>query len=426
MSFAKNFLWGAASAAFQVEGAYHEDGKGLGIWDALADGHIKNNDNGNIATDHYHRYREDVAIMKQLGLKAYRFSVSWPRVMPEEGKINEKGLQFYRNLVNELVAAGIEPMVTLYHWNLPMWIHEKGGWAWDGIQEIFADYTRLMVETLSDRVTYWITINEPSNIAGLGYLTGAHAPFLQDRQLVFPVMRNILMAHGRAVQTIRAAAKLQPKIGMALCGTVVEPADSSPESMEMARKEMFENDRMALFNSAWWADPMILGKLPAPLRRVISDADLKVIHQKLDFYAYNCYQSKVPEFPGMPRTAMDWPITPDALYWLARLAFERYGLPVLITENGMANYDFVMSDGKVHDPQRSEYIRGYLKGLKRAAQEVPVLGYLYWSILDNFEWAEGYDKRFGLVYVDYRTGERTIKDSAFDYAEIIRTNGENL
>lgn len=427
MSFSKDFLWGAASAAYQIEGAYDEDGKGMGIWDALSNGHVKHGENGNVATDHYHRYKEDVAIMKKLGLKAYRFSVSWPRVMPAEGKINDQGIQFYQNLVDELLAAGIEPMVTLYHWNLPMWLHEKGGWTWGGMPEAFAEYTKIVVEALSHKVRYWMTINEPSCFAGMGYVTGVHAPFIQERSLVLPVMRNIMLAHGRAVQVIREVSRCSPKIGMALCGTVAEPRDDSQECMDQARWEMYGNDRMALFNSAWWGDPMILGRLPPIMQGRISEEDLKVIYQPLDFYGFNCYHSSGLEYTGMPRTAMDWPVTPNALYWMAKFSYERYKLPILVTENGMANNDFVMSDGKVHDPQRTEYIRGYLKGLRKAADEgVPVMGYLYWSILDNFEWAEGYDKRFGLVYVDYPTGKRTIKDSAYAYAQIISSNGESL
>lgn len=424
MRFSNDFLWGAASSAYQVEGAYDEDGKGPGIWDALSEGHIRHGENGNISTDHYHHYREDVAIMKQLGLKAYRFSISWPRVMPEEGKINEKGIAFYQDLVEELVCAGIEPMVTLYHWNLPMWIHEKGGWTWDGIPEVFAQYVKIVMDALSDKVRYWMTINEPSCFAGLGYITGTHAPFLQDRSAVVPVLRNVMLAHGRAVQTIRRFAKQEAKVGMALCGTVAQPKDDTQESLDAARWEMFGNDRVALFNSAWWADPMILGKLPAAIEGKISPEELKIIHQPLDFYGFNCYQAKCVEYPGMPRTAADWPITPDALYWMAKFSYERYGLPILITENGMANRDFVMSDGKVHDPQRTEYIRGYIRGLQKASSEgIPVMGYLYWSILDNFEWTDGYDTRFGLVYVDYPTGKRTIKDSAYAYADIIKNNG---
>lgn len=425
MAFQEGFLWGTASAAYQVEGAYNEDGKGMGIWDALSMGHIKHEENGNDSTDHYHRYKEDVSIMKDLGLKAYRFSVSWPRIMPESEKINHKGIEFYQNLVDELIAAGIEPIVTLYHWNLPMWLHEKEGWAWSGILEIFADYTRIVVEALSSRVKYWITFNEPNCVAEMGYVTGWHAPFIQNPLLVFPVTRNIMLAHGAAVRIIREFAKLKPRIGLALNGLVVEPCDTYEKSLNDARWKMFGADTMAPSNIAWWGDPMILGKRPAIMDGKLLDADLEMIHQPLDFFGFNCYFSNGAEYAGMPRTTMDWPITPDALYWMAKFCYERYELPIFVTENGMANVDFVMSDGKVHDSQRIEYIRSYLQGLRKAANEgIPIIGYLYWSYMDNFEWTEGYDKRFGLVYVDYLTKKRTIKDSAYAYAEIIRRNGE--
>ena len=440
MSFNIDFLWGAASAAYQVEGAWDEDGKGPGIWDALNEGHVKHGDNGNVACDHYHRYKEDVALMKQLGLKAYRFSISWPRVIPEEGKVNEKGLQFYSDLVDELLAAGIEPMVTIFHWNLPMWVHEKGGWLWDGVSDAFAAYAKVVCDALSDRVSCWMTINEPACFIGLGYLIGIHAPFqsmMQDREKTardLPrLVRNTLLAHGKAVSVLRGNAKRAPKIGLALNASLYTPVGG--RTLEEARQMTFSEDQ-AVFGAVIWMDPIVKGELPALLKGAVSEEDLAIIHQPIDFFGYNCYNTSDYEDgrgpnplvkPGMPRTAMDWPITPDALYWAAKLFYERYGLPILITENGMANLDFVMSDGKVHDPQRIEYLKGSIAGLKRAAGEgIPVIGYMYWSILDNFEWAEGYDKRFGLIHVDYETQKRTVKDSAFWYADVIRSNGENL
>ena len=444
MSFPKDFVWGAASAAYQVEGAYLEDGKGLGIWDALSDGHILHNDTGNVACDHYHRYKEDIAIMKKMGLKAYRFSVSWPRIQPEEGKVNEKGVAFYKDLVQELVNAGIRPMCTLFHWNLPMWLHEKGGWRNPDIGVYFAEFTKIVVDALSDKVSDWMTVNEPLCFIGLGYLTGRHAPFEEAAdQAAFaaelpPLTRNMLVAHGMAVKTIRERAVLPPVIGMALNAGINLPWDDTDEEIEEARRRTFPEDA-GLGSLNWWADPMILGTAPEALAAAISPSDWKTIHQPLDFIGYNCYYASVENdsredgrvnpyvYTGQPRTAMGWPVTPDALYWAARFITQRYRLPLLITENGMANMDFVMGDGKVHDPQRIAYLEGYLRGLKRAVEEgCPVMGYLYWSILDNFEWTEGYDRRFGLVYVDYRTQKRTMKDSAFWYADVIAENGENL
>ncbi len=439
MSFPKDFMWGAASAAYQVEGAYDEDGKGMGIWDALSSGHVLYNEDGKVACDHYHRYREDVALMKKLGIKSYRFSVSWPRVMPREGVVNEKGLQFYSDLVDELRAAGIEPLVTLYHWNLPMWMQEKGGWENGEIAGQFSNYTKIVVERLSDRVSWWMTINEPQCMAGLGYVEGIHAPFFKKPEALKNVTRNILLAHGKAVQTIRRYAKRPPRIGFSSTGNGFTPQEETPEEIEAARRKNFADLPNNYFGYAWWLDPMILGKAPGELQDTISEEDLKTICQPLDFFGFNVYYSKdlsegaedrIPGprfYSGAPRTLMGWPVTPSCMYWLVKFQYERYHLPILITENGMANCDVLMLDGKVHDPQRIDFLHRYLSELKRAVEEgIPVIGYQYWSILDNFEWADGYDKRFGLVYVDYRTQERIPKDSAYDYAEIIRTNGEAL
>lgn len=442
MGFDKEFLWGAASAAYQVEGAYDEDGKAMGIWDALSEGHVKHGENGNIACDHYHRFKEDVAIMKRMGLKSYRFSVSWPRIMPEEGKINEKGVQFYKDLVTELVDAGIEPMCTLFHWNLPMWLHEKGGWRFEGISDIFEEYTKVVIDALSDKVSWWMTINEPACFIGNGYITGIHAPFESNvdnwdkiGEILPCLCKNVLLSHGKAVQTIRQYAVKEPKVGMALNGNLILPLDKTDEAIAAAKTATFSYET-SFFGIDLWAGAMILGDLHPIIANAISAEELAVIHQPLDFLGYNCYNANNYDeyagknelvYPGMPRTSMEWPITPTALYWAAKFFYERFQIPLLITENGMANLDFIMTDGKVHDPQRIEYLKMYLKGLKQAVDEgVPVIGYQYWSIMDNFEWAEGYDKRFGLIYVDYQTQERTPKDSAYWYAEVIETNGREL
>lgn len=442
MRFPQDFLWGAASAAYQVEGAYDEDGKGAGIWDALSEGHVKHGENGNVACDHYHRYKEDIALMKEMGLKAYRFSVSWPRVIPREGEVNEKGLEFYRNLVDELIEAGIEPMCTIFHWNLPMWLYEKGGWRCDEISGYFAEYAKVLVEALSDKVTYWMTVNEPACFIGNGYVTGEHAPFMSCLDMEHPekmvgdvaaLSKNVLLCHGKAADIIRKFAVKTPKIGMALNGSVFTPPDFNEESIAKAEMATFPDQSM-FGNINWWADPMVKGEIPPAMLQLVNEEEKEMICQPLDFFGFNCYNSADYDeymgknnavYPGMSRTAMGWPITPNVLYWAVKFIYKRYGLPVLITENGMANVDFVMSDDEVHDPQRIEFIRSYLTGLKKAAQEgVPLLGYMYWSILDNFEWAEGYDKRFGLIYVDYQTQKRIRKDSSYWYADVIRSNGD--
>ena len=443
MSFSKDFLWGAATAAYQIEGAWDEDGKAPSIWDALSEGRTRHFEDGRVACDHYHRYKEDVALMKEIGLKSYRFSVAWSRVIPAPGQVNEKGVAFYSALVDELLAAGITPLCTVYHWDLPMWAQEQGGWLWDGISDAFAEYTKLLAERLGNRVRYWMTINEPSIFGDLGYHTGTHAPFWpcdeKSPEYVWrmsTVSKNILLAHGKAVQTLRQTCKATPKIGLALTGTIYTPWEETEEGIGSAKAKTF-NPAFSLHNVHWWMDPM-MGREPHPvLGRYLSEEDRRVIAQPLDFMGFNCYLSNnywhsdtEPNpycYPGQPRTLMGWEITPSVLYWAVRFFHERWGLPMLITENGMANIDFIMSDGEVHDPQRVEYLKAYLCGLKRAADEgVPVLGYQCWSFMDNFEWAEGYDKRFGLVYVDYPTQKRILKDSARWYAQTIAENGENL
>lgn len=441
MGFSRDFMWGAASAAYQVEGAYLEDGKGAGVWDALSAGHVAHGENGNKACDHYHHYKEDVAIMKQLGLKSYRFSVSWPRVMPEEGVINQKGISFYQDLVRELRQAGIEPLCTIFHWNLPMWIQEKGGLACVHFPTYYEAYVKVVVEALSDQVQYWMTLNEPQIFVGCGYLAGAMPPYVSGlpNELLGVISRNVMLAHGKGVLAIREYAKQAPKVGMAPTGSCITPVSDSQEDIEAARAATYPEDDN-VFGNGWWADPIVLGTVPKPLRHILSQEDIELIHQPLDFYAFNIYNSNnYSDIPGeemngsgnipvgIGRTAMGWPITPECIYWACRFHYERYGLPLLISENGMANGDFIMRDGKVHDPQRIDYIYRYLANLKKAVEEgIPVIGYQYWSIMDNFEWANGYDKRFGLVYIDYETQKRTIKDSGYAYAEIIAANGENI
>lgn len=438
MSFPKDFIWGAASAAYQVEGAYNEDGKGMGIWDALSDGHVKRGETGNVACDHYHRYKEDIVLMKEMGLKAYRFSVSWPRIMPREGEVNEAGIRFYQDVTAELIRSGIKPMCTLFHWNLPMWVYEKGGWECEKTADYFADYVKVVVEALSDQISDWFVLNEPACFIGHGYITGMQAPFLnmnehpeQIPERTALLSKNVLLAHGKAVEAIRKYAKTPPVVGIAMNGILIEPVGDSPEALDQAREIMFSYDRLYA-GLSWWLDPILTDQIPEGIRRLLTEEEAEIIRQPLDFIGYNCYNTdnygygagKVEdEYPGMPRNSMGWPITPGGLYWASRFLYERYGLPVMITENGMPNLDFVMSDGRVHDPQRIEYMKAYLTGLEKAIDEgVPVLGYLYWSIMDNFEWSEGYDPRFGLIYIDYRTQERVRKDSSYWYEEVIRNN----
>lgn len=434
MSFPDGFLWGTATAAAQIEGGWDEDGRTPSIWDVNPDGYVAHNDTCHTACDHYHRYREDVEIMKKLGMKAYRFSISWSRIVPSPGVVNEKGVKFYSDLIDALLEAGIEPMATMYHFDLPLWSHEKGGYMSEEFADDFLFYTKVLMDEFSDRIRYWFTMNEPSG-------------FVRDYAVRVPdadvkvMTRNVLLAHGRAVRLMRETGRQDLKIGF-----VDAVMNSEPVPGIMTEEEAYEDtysDYYAVGGMRWWCDPVYLGVVPEPLKGVISEADAKEICQPLDYFAGNIYFSAnyfnepetpgspgrkaVVEIPGMPRTRCQWPVNPDCLYWFVKFAYRRYGLPVLVSENGCSCCDRVMLDGKVHDPERIDYIHRVLRGLKRIIEEgVPVIGYMVWSILDNFEWNSGYDQRLGLVYVDYMTQERTLKDSAYDYAEIVRTNGEEV
>jgi beta-glucosidase len=446
MGFENDFLWGAATAAYQVEGAWQEDGKGLSIWDVTSKsaGRVLHGENGNVACDHYHRMREDVQLLKEMGLKCYRFSISWPRVLPDgTGRVNEVGLKFYSDLVDELLRAGIEPMATLYHWDYPYALYLKGGWGNPEAPLWFEEYTKVVVDALSDRVKYWFTINEPQCIIGMGYATGLHAPFLKcDNKTTLTMVHNLLLSHGRAVKYIRQYAKRKPMISFVPIGPVRIPEGDTPEAIEAAKKATFSMDG-GFFGLSLYSDPVFLGHYPEEAYEYFgedmlhpSKEDMELISQPLDFYAMNIYYSegdhpaegyRCNEYQGIPRSSMDWVVDEKVMYWSPKFMHERYHLPIMITENGMANTDWVALDGKVHDPQRIDYTQRYLREYKRAAEAgIPLLGYLYWSAMDNFEWALGYDRRFGLIYVDYRTQQRTLKDSAFWYKEVIRQNGENL
>jgi beta-glucosidase len=450
MGFSKDFLWGAASAAHQVEGAYKEDGKGLSIWNHFEHEphNIRHGETADVACDHYHRYQEDIALMKEIGLKSYRFSISWPRILPEgTGQVNQKGLEFYSRLVDELLDAGIEPMVTLYHWDLPYELYKKGGWENDNSPVWFEKYTRVVVERLSDRVKYWMTFNEPQIFLGLGFQLGVHAPFeKRDTADLIHMTKNVLLAHGKAVKVIRENGKQKVFVGMAPTGDVYLPKEETAEFVEEARRKSFGINQIDfLMSNSWWADPVFLGRYPKDAEKIFgtqmytfTSEEWKLVSQPLDFYGYNNYQGRIDQpidpygydnygYQGCPKTTFGWNVTPDSLYWSSKFLYERYGKPILITENGYAGTDWVALDGKVHDTNRIDFVHRYLLGLKRAVEEgVPVLGYQYWSIMDNFEWSSGYDLRFGMIYVDYRTLKRTVKDSAYWYHDVIASNGDTL
>lgn len=451
MTFRENFAWGAATAAYQVEGAWATDGKGPSVWDmfcrrpnAIWSGHT-----GDVACDHYHRYREDVALMKSVGLQAYRFSISWPRVLPDgEGRVNEPGLDFYDRLVDELLAAEIEPWITLFHWDYPYSLYRQGGWLNSRSPDWFADYTRLVVDRLSDRVGHWLTLNEPEIFMSLGHVTGEHAPGLRlDWPDVLFAWHHVLLAHGKAVQVIRAYSRMPTQVGAAAAVRLAFPATETAADIEAARRATFSIRTKTLLATPWFLEPIFHQQYPAEAFALFEkdmppsgSHDMEIIGQPLDFCAFNHYegylvaaeadgqQVELRRFdPNWPVTALGWRITPESLYWGIKFLWERYKLPIVITENGMTNMDWVALDGKVHDPQRIDFLARYLGGVKRAVGEgVDVRGYFHWSFMDNFEWADGYKHRFGLVYVNYMTQQRTLKDSAAWYRDVIMENGATL
>ena len=450
MSFPKDFVWGAAAASYQVEGGAYEDGKGLSVWDMFCrqPGKIWEGNTGDVACDHYHRYQEDARLMGEIGLKAYRLSISWPRVIPAGvGAVNEKGLAFYDRLIDALLENGVQPWVTLFHWDYPYALYCRGGWLNRESSDWFAEYTRVIVDRLSDRVSNWMTLNEPQIFIGLGHHSGQHAPGLQlGFSDVLLAAHNALLAHGKAVQVLRAQAKTEPVIGVVPVGVTRIPATDSPADIEAARARMFSIWSKNCWNNTWFADPMVLGKYPEDGMKLfegempeVPDGDMKTICQPLDFYGTNIYSGQVirstgdggsrsvKSSDGPPLTTMEWQVIPEALYWGPRFLWERYKLPIVIAENGMGNCDWIHLDGKVHDPQRIDFLTRYLSELKRAIDDgVVAKGYFLWSITDNFEWAQGYKQRFGLVYVDYPTQKRILKDSAYWYKDVIAANGDIL
>lgn len=416
-NFPDGFLWGAASAAYQIEGGVRADGRGESIWDVFSHtpGKIKHGDTGDIACDSYHHWRDDVAILKNLKLNAYRFSIAWPRVAPNGGADwNEAGFAYYDRLVDALLEAGIQPWVTLYHWDLPQALQNKGGWQSEQTVQAYAAYAAKAAERLRGRVTHWFTFNEPQCFIGLGYGTGEHAPGMcLGEQELAACWENFRLAHSRAADILHQTDP-ENLVGLASTGTVYYPVSDRPEDIAAARRLTFE--------------------LPEGVRSFSHTLALDGNADKLDFLGINLYHGTparmgpngpeaVPFPAGYPRTAMDWPITPQALEWGPRFLGERYRLPMYISENGLSCRDRVFLDGKVHDPLRIDFLTQYLQALGRAIDaDADVRGYFHWSLTDNFEWAEGYGQRFGLAYVDYATGSRTIKDSAYWYSRTATAN----
>ncbi|HEV2344603.1 MAG TPA: GH1 family beta-glucosidase, partial [Actinocrinis sp.] len=447
--FPVGFHWGAASSAYQIEGAWNEDGREPSIWDtfAHAPGNVRNGDNGDVAIDHYHRFAEDVRLMADLGLTAYRFSTAWPRIVPGgRGAANERGLDFYERLVDELLAAGITPFLTLYHWDLPQALEDAGGWTNRETALRFGDYAGHVARRLGDRVSFWTTLNEPWCSAYLGYSSGRHAPGRAEPASSLAAVHHLNLAHGLAAQAVRAAAGPSAQVSVTLNLCAVRAASDSPEDREAVRRVDGVANRLFL-------DPMLRGTYPqdvlADTERLtdwsfVREGDTATINARIDTLGVNYYTPlavaapdggpRAPmaaDYPGcedlrypaqdLPRTVMDWPIDASALYSLLMRVHRDYdGIPMLITENGMANDDYVGPTGEVHDPERISYVSDHLDAAARAvADGVDLRGYFAWSLHDNFEWAYGYGKRFGIIYVDYPSQKRILKSSAHWYRDLI-------
>jgi beta-glucosidase len=439
LAFKPDFFWGAATSAYQVEGAVAADGRLPSIWDTFShtEGAIDGGDNGDVACDHYHRWDEDVALMRTLGLNAYRFSIAWPRVLPSgAGPVNEAGLDFYDRLVDGLLEAGIRPFVTLYHWDLPQAVQDAGGWPERDTAYRFADYAEVVAGRLGDRVTDWVPVNEPLCCAWIGHLEGRMAPGVRDLTAAIRTSHHLNLAHGLGVQAIRASTALPPLVGAVNNLSTCEPASQESADILAAR-------RMDGHVNRWWLDPVTGRGYPADMIEVygqeppVQDGDMDVIAAPVDFLGLNYYfRQIVADDPGGPvpyarqvpvsgaqTTAMGWEIHPDGLEeLLVRLADDYKASAIYVTENGAAFADEPGADGSFADPGRTAYLEGHLAACSRAAARgAPVDGYFAWSLLDNFEWSYGYGKRFGLIHVDYGTQARTIKASGHRYGEIIRS-----
>ncbi len=424
--FPADFVWGASTSSYQIEGAVAADGRGQSIWDVFSHrpGEIKNGDSGDVACDHYHRWRDDIALLSQGGFRAYRFSTAWSRILPAgSGSIEPRGLDFYDRLVDGLITRGIAPWVCLYHWDLPQALQERGGWLRRDIAEVFADYARIVGRRLGDRVKHWAMVNEPNIHAIFGHGTGQHAPGVRGLPNMLAAMHHQNLAQARAMQALRAErADLQ-------LGTIINLQPVRPSSASAGDRRAVER-----FDGLWnraCLDPLLKGDYPAAITAdfapLIADGDLAAMHQRIDFLGLNYYApmwvtdapqtlfgawfGAVPQ--GTPLTAMDWPVDADGLTEVLIDIYRRYGdLPVYVTENGACYDETVAANGAVHDTQRVAYLRDHIAAAQRAlAAGARLRGYFVWSLLDNFEWQEGYSRRFGVVHVDFATLKRTPKAS---------------
>ena len=442
-SFPQGFLWGSATASYQVEGAVHEDGRGPSIWDVFSHipGKTNDGDTGDVADDHFHLYKEDIQLMKDLGLQTYRFSVAWPRIFPQgTGTPNPKGLDFYNRMLDALLATGIQPFCTLFHWDLPQALEDKGGWQSRDTSEAFAHYAGYVAERLSDRVHHFMTMNEIRSFVDLGYGSGVHAPGLKLPPAALNQVRHYaILGHGLAVQAIRAQAKPGTKVGLAENATATVPIIETPDHIAAAAKAYRETNAgylTAIMEGRYTDAYLAHHGANAPK---FTDAEMRAIGSPVDFVGLNLYTpsyvraddspigfAEIPPPKSFPHMMSSWlRVGPEALYWSPKLAAQLWSLKeIYITENGASSADVLTPDGHVYDSDRVMYLRNYLTQLHRATTEgVPVKGYFCWSLLDNYEWADGYAYRFGIHYVDFKTQKRTPKMSAHFYREVITRNG---
>lgn len=450
LTFPEGFMWGAATASYQIEGAWDKDGKGESIWDRFSHtpGKIRDGETGDVACDHYHRWRADVQLMKELGLKAYRFSISWPRILPT-GRlhVNQPGLDFYSRLVDALLEADIVPFATLYHWDLPQALQDRGGWPARATAEAFVEYADLVSRHLGDRVHHWMTHNEPSVAAFAGHLNGEHAPGIQDRAAALSTAHHLLLSHGWSVPVLRRNSP-GAEVGIVLNMNWTLPA--SPVAADLTAHR-----RMDGLWARYWLDPLYgrhypadvvadgisLGAIPPEGPSFVQDGDLQAIAAPTDFLGLNYYtrfvtrddsippeenQPLIMQAPKGPETwtEMGWEIFADGLFYVLNRLYYEYQIPkIYITENGCSFSDGPGPDGRVRDMRRVKYLQNHFASAHRAVEEgIPVAGYFVWSLMDNFEWARGYSQRFGLIWVDYRNRERILKDSALWYRGVIREN----
>ncbi len=441
LKFPEGFYWGVATSAYQIEGAWNEDGKGPSIWDTFAHtpGKIRDGSTGDVACDHYHRWAEDIALMKELGLKAYRFSVSWPRVIPQgKGPSNPKGLDFYDRLVDRLLEAGVVPFLTLYHWDLPQALQDLGGWVNRDVAYYFADYAAVLAQRLGDRVIYWATHNEPWVMSWVAHGWGEHAPGMRNPKVALQVAHHLLLSHGLAVDVLRDQVRPKAQVGIVLDLSPMYPGSKDP-------RDQVASQQADGFRNRWFLDPLFRGSYPADMWNLFGNivpqvrpGDMAQISRRLDFLGVNYYTRSIVAYDPQKEfhvryvpaetgecTAMGWEIYPSGLYEILMRLHREYPVPALfVTENGAAFNDELSPDGQIRDEKRIQYLKAHIQQAHRAIWDgVPLKGYFVWSLLDNFEWAHGYTKRFGIVYVDYKTLRRIPKESAHWYAKVIANNG---